>query len=238
MQQIVAMGGGGFSMEPDNLLLDRFIFSLVPHSHPKVLLLPTASGDSADMIDLFHDCIGRQLQARTAVLRLTKERYDNLEDIMLSADIIYVTGGHTTYMLDAWKLYGVDRLLRQAWERGTMLAGVSSGSACWFQEALTDSNPEGLSPEPCLSLLEGSHCAHYENTGRRPAFHSAIDKGKIMPGYGVENFVGMYFKGTVLQGAYASREGYNAYKVGPGGHGIEESTIPCTYLGDLLHKNS
>ncbi|MGB3183993.1 MAG: Type 1 glutamine amidotransferase-like domain-containing protein [Cyclobacteriaceae bacterium] len=231
MQHIVGMGGGGFSMEPDNLLLDQFIFSLVPDPHPKVLLLPTASGDSAEMIELFHETIGRQLQARTAALRLTKQHYTNLEAILLDADIIYVTGGHTTHMLDTWKELGVDNMLRKAWKQGTVLAGVSSGSACWFEEAVTDSNPERLSPEPCLGLLQGSHCAHYENEGRRPSFHELIGSGEVRNGYGVENCVGLHFEGTMLKGAYSSREGHSAYRIESKNGHVTETPIPCTYLG-------
>ena len=40
----VAMGGGGFSMEPDNPLLDDYILSLARVPRPKVCFVPTASG--------------------------------------------------------------------------------------------------------------------------------------------------------------------------------------------------
>jgi peptidase E len=231
MPHIVGMGGGGFSMEPDNLLLDEFILSLVPGSHPKVLLLPTASADSAEIIDLFHEAIGRQLQARTAVLRLTKQHYPDMEGIIMDADIIYVTGGHTTFMLDTWKGLGIDKMLHAAWKSGVVMAGVSSGSACWFDEAVTDSKPEGLSPEPCLGLLRGSHCAHYENEGRRPSFHKLIGGGQVMNGYGVENCVGLHFEGTELKNTYASRKGYQAYRVEKAGGEVKETPLPCTFLG-------
>ena len=45
-RHIVAMGRGGFSMEPDNPLLDQYILGLVNKAQPKVCFLPTASGDS------------------------------------------------------------------------------------------------------------------------------------------------------------------------------------------------
>ncbi|MGG4383930.1 Type 1 glutamine amidotransferase-like domain-containing protein [Priestia megaterium] len=44
MRQIIAMGGGGFSMEPDNLLLDQYILSQAHTDVPKICFIPTASG--------------------------------------------------------------------------------------------------------------------------------------------------------------------------------------------------
>ena len=53
-QHIVAMGGGGFSMEPENPLLDEFVLSLARTSRPRVCFLPTASGDSVDYTVRFY----------------------------------------------------------------------------------------------------------------------------------------------------------------------------------------
>lgn len=46
MKQIIALGGGGFSMEPDNPLLDEYILNQSDKERPKICLVPTASGDS------------------------------------------------------------------------------------------------------------------------------------------------------------------------------------------------
>jgi hypothetical protein len=45
-RRIVAMGGGGFSMERDNPLLNEFVLSLAHSSRPRVCSLPTARGDA------------------------------------------------------------------------------------------------------------------------------------------------------------------------------------------------
>ena len=52
--QVVALGGGGFSMEPENSLLDEFALSLVPKKAPRICFLPTASADSAAYIVKFY----------------------------------------------------------------------------------------------------------------------------------------------------------------------------------------
>ena len=53
-RQIFAMGGGGFTMEPANPLLDDFVLSLPGTAEPKILFLPTASGDTTAQINAFH----------------------------------------------------------------------------------------------------------------------------------------------------------------------------------------
>ncbi|MGE5676316.1 MAG: Type 1 glutamine amidotransferase-like domain-containing protein, partial [Mycobacterium leprae] len=59
MQQIVAMGGGGFSMEPENPLLDRYVLGLTGKARPKVCFLPTASGDAEGYIVRFYQAMTR-----------------------------------------------------------------------------------------------------------------------------------------------------------------------------------
>jgi hypothetical protein len=50
--QIVAMGGGGFATEPENVLLEQYVLSLSRNRiRPKVCFLPTASGDSQNYIE-------------------------------------------------------------------------------------------------------------------------------------------------------------------------------------------
>ena len=75
---------------------------------------------------------------------------------LLQQDVIYVGGGNTKSMLALWREWGVDRILRQAWQQGTVLSGVSAGAICWFEQGLTDSIPGKLTPLGCLGFLPGS----------------------------------------------------------------------------------
>lgn len=52
-KQIIALGGGGFSME-ENLALDRYILDQAPVSLPSVCFVPTATGDSDNYIARFY----------------------------------------------------------------------------------------------------------------------------------------------------------------------------------------
>jgi peptidase E len=142
---IFAMGGGGFTMEPTNPLLDDFVLGLtrakeprVRAKEPRVLFLPTASGDTTAQINAFQarfadrPCVPEHL----SLFRLGDARRP-LEDIVLGADIIYVGGGSMRNLLAIWQAHGLDMLLLQAWRAGTVLAGLSAGAMCWFQGGVT-----------------------------------------------------------------------------------------------------
>ena len=45
-RQIIALGGGGFGVDPTNLALDRYILAQAGVPQPAVAFIPTASGDA------------------------------------------------------------------------------------------------------------------------------------------------------------------------------------------------
>src|SRR6201987_623578 len=105
---IVALGGGGFSMEPDNLALDRYILSLWlgADREPRVCFIPTATADSADYIGRFYSAFER-LPCRPTHLALTNPRTVDLASAVRDNDIFYVGGGNTREMLSIWRRYGL-----------------------------------------------------------------------------------------------------------------------------------
>ncbi|HET7628220.1 MAG TPA: Type 1 glutamine amidotransferase-like domain-containing protein, partial [Bacillales bacterium] len=138
MKQIIAMGGGGFSMEPDNLLLDEYIVAQARNERPKVCFVPTASGDAAGYIDKFYKAFS-SLACKPSHLSLFKPPVKDLQSFLLDKDVVYVGGGNTNNLLLLWRAWGLDVSLRKAWEQGVVLAGLSAGSICWFEEGVTDS---------------------------------------------------------------------------------------------------
>ena len=96
------MGGGGFSMEPDNLLLDEFILSLARSPRPRVCLVPTASGDPEGYVARFYRAFAA-LDCRPADLQLFPRMVDDLESFVLAQDVIYVGGGSTANLLAVWR---------------------------------------------------------------------------------------------------------------------------------------
>ncbi len=208
--RIVAIGGGGFLME-DNPRVDRWILSLARGR--RVLFVPTASGDSDWAISRFDDAY-RKLNCKASHLPLFNRHHVDLREVVLSQDVIFVGGGNTANMLAVWRVHGVDALLREAWESGIVLCGVSAGALCWFEAGLTDSFGPELQPmHDGLGFLPGSFCPHYDGEGRRPGFTRAVASGALPPGYGADDGVGVLFEGTALTDAAASRPRVGAYRV-------------------------
>ena len=135
------MGGGGFSMEPDNPLLDDHVLELARagrgRDRPRVCFLPTASGDLPGYVANFYAALARRSEATH--LALFDRTVTDLEAFLCDQDVVYVGGGNTENMLAVWRVHGVDRALRRAWEAGTVMTGLSAGSLCWFETGTTDS---------------------------------------------------------------------------------------------------
>jgi dipeptidase E len=213
MRQIIALGGGGFSMEPENKLLDSYILKQSGKENPKICFIPTASGDSEDYIERFYRFFKNQT-CRPSHLSLFRPPTRDLESFILEKDIIYVGGGNTKNLLALWKEWGLDTILRKAWNQGILLAGISAGSICWFEEGVTDSYGEGLEPLNCLGFLKGSNCPHYDGEAeRRPAFHNLIGNKKIQAGIAADDGVAIHYIEQEICRIVSSRPTSKAYRV-------------------------
>src|SRR3989338_5631292 len=129
---IIALGGGGFSMEPDNPLLDEYVLRRTGKSDPRICFVPTASGDSPDYVRRFYLAF-RRFQCWPSHLPLWNPPTADLRSFVSDKDVIYVGGGNTKGMLALWRAWGLDAIFREAWERGAVLAGISAGAICWFE---------------------------------------------------------------------------------------------------------
>jgi len=224
------MGGGGFTMEPENPLLDEYVLSQSPCDNPQICFLPTASSDNPEYILEFYRYFQSQ-PCRPTHLALSHPPTTDLESFLLEKDIIYVGGGHTGRMLALWKICGLDKILKKAWSQGILLAGVSSGSSCWFEAAITDSIPGKLSPEKCLGFIKGSSCAHYNNPERRPVFHQHIRCGDLRAGIGIDNFAAVHFVNHQVKVVVSSRQGVAAYNVRKENERTIENKMRAIFLG-------
>jgi peptidase E len=229
---IVAMGGGGFSMEPDNPLLDDYVLSLAAGPQPRVCFIPTASGDADSCIVKFYDAFGNGRSVPTH-LSLFRRTVDDLRSFILGHDILYVGGGNTANMLAVWRVHGLDEVLREAWSRGVILCGLSAGSVCWFEGGVTDSFGTPLRALPnCLGFLPGSHCPHYDGeTERRPTYQRLIAQGALPAGIAADDGVALQYKGTELIEIASSRPGARAWHVTMTHGQIYEEELLPRYLG-------
>ena len=208
------MGGGGFMIDPSSPL-DDFMLSLASGPRPRVCFVPTPSGDGDRGIAAFFEAFSRR-ECEPSCLRLFGAPEHPAEHLA-GQDVIYVSGGSTANALVVWRLHGVDRALREAWERGAVLGGGSAGANCWFEACVTDSFGPQLDPlEDGLAILPGSFCPHYDGEERRrPVYRSLVDGG-FPTGYAADDDTALHFVGVELREVVASRAGARAYRVEPG----------------------
>ena len=208
------MGGGGFTMEPANPLLDDYILTLTQAKQPRVLFLPTASGDTTTQINAFYARFGGRacVPSHVSLFRLGDlER--PLEEIVLEQDVVYVGGGSMRNLLAIWSAHRLDELLIQAWRKGTVLAGISAGAMCWFEGGVTSSSG---TPEPLagLGLLEGSLTVHADGEPERlPVWLKSVRDGVLPGGWAADDGVGLLFRGQRLAHIVSSRPGAGAQRV-------------------------
>ncbi|WP_163530249.1 peptidase E [Halobacillus ihumii] len=227
MRQIIALGGGGFSMEPETPLLDTYILKQANKTIPKICFIPTASGDSDHYIKRFYNFFKNQ-SCEPSHLSLYNPPTRDLETFILEKDIIYVGGGNTKNLLALWKEWKLDNMLRQAWEQGIVLAGISAGSICWFEQGITDSYGTGLEPITCLGLLKGSNCPHYDGEPeRRTMYQKFIKEKKLYGGIAGDDGVALHYIDQELNKIVSSRKNAKAYRV----NSDSEKVLPTHFLG-------
>jgi peptidase E len=230
MQQIIAMGGGGFSDEPDNLALDRYVIAQTSAERPKVCFLGQASGEARDYILNFYKAF-LSLDCLPSHLSLFQPHTADIEDFLMSQDVIYVGGGNTKSMLALWREWNLDTILRKAADNGTVLAGISAGAICWFEAGTTDSIPGRLTALPCLGYLAGSCSPHYDGEPqRRPALHRLVAGGEIVSGVAFDDgAAGHYINGMLYQ-VVSSRPHAKGYRVEKDGILARETVMDARYL--------
>lgn len=196
IKTIIALGGAGFYKT--DLVLERYILAQSGKSWPSVLFVPTASGDSPQYITAFYE-VFNQLPCVPRHLSLFKAPKGSLEAYVLNHDVICVGGGNTKNLLALWREWGLDDIMRKAWEKGIFLVGSSAGSLCWFEQGVTDSLPGALSVLNGLGFLPGSNCPHYnDESERRPSYQKFVSSGEIKSGIAQDQHVGLHFRGTEL----------------------------------------
>mgnify|MGYP000026178235 CR=1 FL=1 len=228
---IAALGGGGFSMEPDNDALDRWLLSLTAVSNPRVLFIPTASGDSDTYVAKFFTAFTRHT-CRPSVLPLFRRTGDELSRAVLGTDLVFVGGGNTANMLAIWREHRLVPILRDAWERGVVLSGISAGAICWFEQGSTDSFGPAPKPLNCLGFLPGSFCPHYDGEAqRRPTYQRMVVEGELQPGIAADDGCAVLYRGIEVAEVVASRPGPSAWLITTGSGGtLSEKPIEARVL--------
>ena len=228
--QIVAIGGGGLSADPDRYAIERYIVGQARRARPSVCYVGTASGDESAHAVRFYAAMA-ELDCRASRLPFFA-RTPDLRQLVLAQDVVYVGGGNTKSMLAVWRDWGLDALLREAWKDGTILAGTSAGAICWFESGVTDSWAGALQPLPCLGFLPGACCPHYDGErDRRPSVRRIVAEGGLESVLALDDGAAALFRGTTLERVVASRRRAGAYRVTRSGGEAREESLPVEYVG-------
>ncbi|UCC16068.1 MAG: Type 1 glutamine amidotransferase-like domain-containing protein [Dehalococcoidales bacterium] len=222
MGKIVALGGGeigrpGYPVE--TTAIDEEIIRLSGKISPVLLFVPTATKDSELYIDTVHRHFGERLGCKIDTLCLVRDnlRYWEIRQKISNADIIYVGGGNTLRMMKLWRKIGLDKILLEAYEKGTVLSGLSAGAICWFRYGSSDSrkykNPQAsLIKVRGLNFINGLFCPHYNVEADRKPHLKALMRNNSGVAIAVDNCCAI----EIIDDSYrilTSKEGSGAYKV-------------------------
>jgi dipeptidase E len=208
--QIVGFGGHEIGA-PAYRALEDWLLSLTGKERPRVLFVPTAAAESPDYSVRFYEAFSGR--ADVSHLEFFPWPPAELRDFVLAHDLVYVGGGNTANMLAIWREHGVDEIVREAWQAGVVLSGVSAGMICWFEAGVTDSFGPQLEAMECLGLIPGSACPHYDGEElRRPRFHELVSGG-IPGGWAADDGVALHFEGWEATEPVAAFPGKAAYRV-------------------------
>jgi peptidase E len=209
------------------------MLELCGSDRPRILLVPAASGDSDHLITRFYEFFVPR-GCRPDHLALFRPHPRITPGLVAEQDIVYVGGGSTANLLALMRLHGLDRVLRDAYAGGTMMAGVSAGAICWFDHGLSNSLGEGFAPTRGLGVLEGGFCPHADgDPGRIPVLEAAVAAGAMPATYAVDDGAALVFEDERLVEVVAARPGRGARRVeaAPDG-GAAWEPVPPSGLGD------
>ena len=214
-RQIIAMGGGGFTTLGKDSPMDDYILSQSEKEVPVIGFVSTASGDSDWYITKFFQAFSHR-PCKPVLIPLFKQPRD-LAQIVSSCDIFYVGGGNTRNLIAVWQASGFSDMIKRAYEEGKVLAGVSAGAICWFEEGNTDSTGD-LSVVQGLGILSGSCCPHFNSEEKRlPVFGQQLREGKIKPGLAIDEHAAVHIINEDSREVVATKSNNTAHEGTPSG---------------------
>ena len=224
-KQIIAIGGGGFGRNPGVGTIERYILNQSKKETPNICFIPTATGDNESYKVSYYVTLSK-LNCNPTHLDFFK-RTPNLEELISAQDIIFVGGGNTKSMLAIWRDWGLDKILKEAYEAGTIMSGVSAGAICWFGKGITDSWANELNIMNCLGFTKGNCCPHYdEETERKPSLSRFILDKKIDECFAIEGGCALHMKNDEVYKAVSFKEKKNSLLVKNQSGRIIENVLP------------
>jgi aminopeptidase N len=228
-KQIIAIGGGGFGRSPGEGVIEKYILDQSDKERPNICFIPTATGDNEAYKVNYYSTFSK-LNCSPVHLDFFK-RTPDLEELIKQQDVIFVGGGNTKSMLAVWKDWGLDLILKEAYERGVIMCGVSAGAICWFDEGITDSWSEELKVMDCLGFVKGVCCPHYdEEPQRRPSLSKFLTEGVMQSCYAVDGGCALHIENEQEYKAVVFAKDKNAYCVDLENNEVKEEPYPRTEI--------
>ena len=212
MKQIISIGGGGFGRSLGELRIEKYIINQSKSKNPKICFIPTATGDDNGYINNFYRAFN-SLACIPSDISFFKRTID-LRKHILDQDIIFVGGGNTKSMLAVWREWGLDAILKEAYDKGVIMSGVSAGAICWFEQGITDSWSHDLAIMDCLGFVNGTCCPHYdEEPNRRPFVSRALKNKSIDSCISIEGFNALHLVDDSPKYSVAFKDNNDTYNV-------------------------
>ncbi|WP_308748746.1 peptidase E [uncultured Anaerococcus sp.] len=225
---IIAIGGGEVTQN-QTYEIDKFIVESSKKENPNFLFIPTASKDAEPYIKTIKE-LYESLGCKTDTLHLSSVEV-NREDVnqkIEKADIIYVGGGNTAYMMEVWKQYFIDKELIKAYTSGKVLAGLSAGSICWYIAGHSDSefiedveNPKHKWVKG-LGIIPYLHCPHYDEPER--AGFDEFFYGQVADAIAIENQAAVVWDNYEIKVIKANNS-KNAYRLSWSDTGLNKEVL-------------
>jgi len=208
------------------LLID-YAIQLSGAQIPKVCLINTATGDDPGGYLRSYQALSGTPSRVSHLQLFPMPNVESPADLLLGQDVIFVGGGSVANQLAVWRVHGLDSILREAWEAGVVLSGVSAGAICWFAGGTTDSFGPALRPfTDGLGLFPGSFCPHYDSEGRRrPLYQELVGAGTIPSGIACDDGAAAHFVDDSLAEIVVDRADARGYRVERDGAGATETAL-------------
>ena len=216
MKRVFVSIGGGEIRNKTTAPIDGYIASVAKSRitdgrRGYALFFPTASHDSNPYFNSFRKTYTSLFDMKSDIAILTKGlmTLDHVAEKIQKADVIYVGGGDTLYLMQVWRQTGIDKLVWEAYQRGAVLAGLSAGAILWFEDIYTDSLVEGeFAPYKGMGLIKGAATPHYN---QRTEFDAVAAAEGYPLSYAIEDNAAVVFEDETPVGALSS--GGNAYRL-------------------------
>ena len=212
--------GGGELRSKETLEIDKEIANMAKQrvedgARGVALFVPTASHDSKPYFNTFRKTYTSECDMKTEIAMVTKPRETPMSNIIAKmniADLIYVGGGDTKYLIDMWEGFGFTEYVLRAANEGRIIAGNSAGAICWFEYCYTDSAIlNGESDEyfimKGLGILKGLVCPHFDL--RKEEFERDFLASELNSALCIENNCAVIVEDGKIKGVLSC--GGNAY---------------------------